>query len=78
MPPSDANVDFEKLPHWMSTANWYNLAYPGQWTKLLNDLFSRGVKRARALHAGGSDRGSCEAPGFVMAPHIAMRSSPLS
>ena len=41
MPLPDANVDFEKLPDWMSSTNWYNLAYPKQWTKLLNNFFNR-------------------------------------
>jgi hypothetical protein len=36
--PPETKVDFEKLPHWMSSANWYDLNYPEQWTRLLNDL----------------------------------------
>ncbi len=36
--PPGTNVEFEKLPHWMSSANSYNLNYEEQWTKLLNDL----------------------------------------
>jgi hypothetical protein len=37
----EVEVDFTGLPHWMSSANWYDLNYEEQWTKLLNDLSRR-------------------------------------
>jgi len=36
--PPKAKVDFESLPHWISSAHCCNLNYPEQWTNLLDDL----------------------------------------
>jgi hypothetical protein len=37
----EIEVDFNGLPHWMTSANWYDLNYEEQWTKLLGDLSRR-------------------------------------
>jgi len=42
----DIKVAIGSLPPWMSSANWYDLSYEEQWTKLLNDL-SRECKTPR-------------------------------
>ncbi len=34
----EIKLEIERLPHWMSSANWYDLNYDEQWTKLLNDI----------------------------------------